>query len=239
MARQPEVFVRALEPAEAQRLVKMTRTAKDRVRLRRAGIVLASVQGRSAADAAAMFAATTQYAREVIHAFNEQGFAALDPKWSGGRPRRFGPAAREIVCRVAKTPPRQLGRPFTTWSLSKLVEHLGTHHRIVISTETVRAILRDAGINWQATKTWKCSRDPDFGAKMARILDLYDNPPADGRVICVDEFGPLNLIPRPGRGLVPPRASGPSTGHLHPHRRGAADVRRAGPCLGADVLPVP
>ena len=60
MARQPEVFVRPLEPAEAQRLVKITRTARDRVglRLRRAGIVLASVQGRSAAEAAAMFAAS-------------------------------------------------------------------------------------------------------------------------------------------------------------------------------------
>jgi hypothetical protein len=49
MARQPEVFVRVLDPAGAQRLVKITRTARDRVRLRRAGIVLASFQGRSAA----------------------------------------------------------------------------------------------------------------------------------------------------------------------------------------------
>ena len=32
MARQPEVFVRPLEPEEAQRLVKITRTTKDRVR---------------------------------------------------------------------------------------------------------------------------------------------------------------------------------------------------------------
>ena len=136
MARQPEVFVRELDPAEAQRLVKITRTARDRVRLRRAGIVLASVQGRSPAEAAAMFAATAQYAREVIHAFNEQGFAALDPKWSGGRPRKFGSVAREIVCRVAKTAPQQLGLPFTTWSLTKLVEHLA-QHRIVVSAETV------------------------------------------------------------------------------------------------------
>lgn len=52
MARQPEVFARELDPAEAQRLVKITRTSKDRVRLRRAGIVLASVPGRSAAEAA-------------------------------------------------------------------------------------------------------------------------------------------------------------------------------------------
>jgi transposase len=208
MARQPEVFVRELDPAEAQRLVKITRTAKDRVRLRRAGIVLASVQGRSAAEAAAMFAATAPYAREVLHAFNAQGFAALDPKWSGGRPRRFGPQARETICRVAKTAPAQLGLAFTTWSLTKLVEHLRREHRVVISTETVRTVLRAAGISWQATKTWKGSRDPDFTAKKDRILELYDQAaagelPGGGRVVCVDEFGPLNLQPRPGRGWFP------------------------------------
>jgi len=141
MARQPEVFVRELDPAEAQRLVKITRTARDRVRLRRAGIVLASMQGRSPAEAAAMFAATAQYAREVIHAFNAHGFAALDPKWSGGRPRKFGSVAREIVCRVAKTAPPQVGLPFTTWSLTKLVEHLTRAHRIVISAETCSTTL--------------------------------------------------------------------------------------------------
>ena len=205
MARQPEVFVRSLEPAEAQRLVRITRTAKDRVRLRRAGIVLASVQGRSAAEAAAMFAMTPQYAREVIHAFNEKGFAALDPKWSGGRPVRFGLPVRETVCRVAKIPPQRLGRPFTTWSLSKLVDYLAEHKSIRISTESVRQILRQVGIRWRATKTWKASRDPDFAAKMARVLDLYDHPPADGLVLCVDEFGPLNLQPRPGRGWFPAR----------------------------------
>ncbi|WP_255695242.1 helix-turn-helix domain-containing protein [Actinomycetospora soli] len=85
MARPAGVFVRELSPSEAERLVKITRTTKDRVRLRRAGIVLASTQGRSASDAAAMFAMTAAYGREVIHAFNAQGFAALDPKWSGGR----------------------------------------------------------------------------------------------------------------------------------------------------------
>ena len=46
--------------------------------------MLASVQGRSAAEAAAMFAASLQYAREVIHAFNEKGFAALDPTMERG-----------------------------------------------------------------------------------------------------------------------------------------------------------
>lgn len=36
VARQPEVFVHGLEPEQAQRLVKITRSTRDRVRLRRA-----------------------------------------------------------------------------------------------------------------------------------------------------------------------------------------------------------
>jgi transposase len=73
-----------------------------------------------------------------------------------------------------------LGLPFTTWSLSKLVDYLATTARIRLSTETVRQIVHDAGVSWQATKTWKASKDPDFRAKKNRILDLYDHPPADG-----------------------------------------------------------
>jgi len=219
VGRRPEVFARPLEPEEAQRLVKITRTTRDRVRLRRAGIVLASVQGRSAGDVAVMFAAGDGYVREVIHAFNEHGFAALDPKWSGGRPSKFGPAARELICRTARATPAGLGQPFTTWSLAKLARYLAGHCHLRASTETIRQVLHAAGITWQRTKTWKASRDPDFAAKMTRILALYDQPPADGRVICADEFGPLNLQPRPGRGWFPCGA---------PARRRATYNRTAG-----------
>ncbi|MFI0716630.1 hypothetical protein ACH4SK_39855 [Streptomyces inhibens] len=38
---------------------------------------------------------------------------------------------------------------------------------------------------------------------MRRVLALYDTPPADGRVICVDEFGPLNLQPCKGKAWRP------------------------------------
>ena len=56
-------------------------------------------------------------------------------------------------------------------------------------------------------KTWKASADPDYPAKTARVDHLYaiaDGEAAAGPgdpdvVFCVDEFGPLNLQPRPGR----------------------------------------
>ncbi len=64
---------------------------------------------------------------------------------------------------------------------------------------------------FQAVKTWKTSTDPDYEAKKNRVLALYAI--ADGRaepgpgdptvVICMDEFGPLNLQPHPGRQWAP------------------------------------
>ncbi len=56
-------------------------------------------------------------------------------------------------------------------------------------------------------KTWKASADPDYAAKKARVDHLYavaDGEAAAGPgdpdvVFCLDEFGPLNLPPRPGR----------------------------------------
>ncbi|MFI9596713.1 hypothetical protein [Nonomuraea sp. NPDC052265] len=63
MVRQPDVFVHELEPGRAQRLVKITRSTRDRVRLRRTGIVPAPVRGRPVSEIAMMFAATGNYVR--------------------------------------------------------------------------------------------------------------------------------------------------------------------------------
>ncbi|KWW97899.1 transcriptional regulator [Carbonactinospora thermoautotrophica] len=198
------MFVRPLAMAEGRRLQRICRTARDPVRLRRAMVVLASAQGWPVPQIARLAQTSQRYVRGVIHDFNEVGFAALDPKWSGGRPRTISEAARAEICLIARCCPRDVGLPFGAWSLSKLREYLIDRGVVAsISRETIRIILRGAGISWQATKTWKASTDPDFASKMRRVLALYDHPPEGGRVVCVDEFGPLNLRPRPGRGWYP------------------------------------
>jgi transposase len=190
---------------EGRRLQRISRTAKDPVRLRRAIVVLMSAQGQTVKDITSLMRVGEDYVRDVIHAFNERGFDALDPRWSGGRPRTIGERVREHICLIARTSPADWGLTgFATWSLSKLADHLVQRHVVPkISRETLRRILRSGKVSWQATTTWKASTDPDFIAKMHRVLALYDTPPADGRVICVDEFGPLNLQPRKGRAWRP------------------------------------
>jgi transposase len=190
--------------AEGKRLQRITRTAKDPIRLRRAIVVLMSAQGQPAPDIAHLLKATDDYVRDVIHAFNDRGFDALDPKWRGGTPNRISEQTRDWICVIARCDPRFLGRPFSGWSLSKLRDYLiETGQVTTISIETVRRILHERGVTWQTSKTWKASNDPDFTTKMRAVLDLYDHPPAGGRVVCVDEFGPLNLQPRPGKAWKP------------------------------------
>jgi transposase len=147
-------------------LQRIGRTATDPVKLRRAIVVLMSAQGQSVPDIAHLLDCSPEYVRGVIHAFNESGFAALDPKWSGGRPRTISERVRRQVCVLARCCPRDLGLAFSTWSLAKLTEYLASAGIAAISRESIRQILHGAGINWLATKTWKASPDPDFIAKM-------------------------------------------------------------------------
>jgi hypothetical protein len=75
-----------------------------------------------------------------------------------------------------------------------------------ISYEGLRGLLREEGVSFHRTKTWKTSHDPDYAAKKARVEHLYaiagdevipeeDEPEV---IFCLDEFGPLNLQPHPG-----------------------------------------
>jgi hypothetical protein len=89
--------------------------------------------------------------------------------------------------------------PFSTWSLTKLADFLVAEGVVDdISHEGLRMLLREEGVSFQRLKTFRTSRDPDYAAKKARVEHLYAL--ADGEVIfCLDEFGPLNLQPHPGR----------------------------------------
>ena len=105
-----------------------------------------------------------------------------------------------------------------------------------ISHEGLRTLLRDEGVTFQRLKTWKASKDPRFAAKKARIEHLYaiadrEITPADGDpavVFCADEFGPLNLQPRPGRQWAAISGKGKEPGRAPRRRMRATYTRTAG-----------
>ncbi|WP_344954061.1 hypothetical protein [Actinomadura miaoliensis] len=112
------------------------------------------------------------------------------------------------VGKIAKSEPAEHGLPFSTWSLAKPADFLAAEGVVDdISHQGLRVLLREEGVSFQRIKTWKTSRDPDYATKKARVEHLYaiadgEVMPEEGEpevVFCLDEFGPLNLQPHPGR----------------------------------------
>lgn len=194
---------------EGNRLLRIVRRSSGSVvTWRRAQMVLLSAQGMDVPQIAKVAFTSADRVREVIHNFNEDGFDSLYPRYSGGRPPTFTLPQRQEIKKIALGRPVDHGLPFSTWSLAKLADYLVAEGVVDdISHEGLRVLLREEGVSFQALKTWKTSNDPDFEAKKNRILELYAL--ADGTrkrrrgdphvVICVDEFGPLNLQPHPGK----------------------------------------
>jgi transposase len=159
---------------------------------------------------------STDRVRDVLHNFNTDGFDSLYPRYAGGRPPKFDLKQRAAIKQIALSRPADHDLPFSVWSLSKLADFLVAEGVVDdISHEGLRLLLRDEDVSFQALKTFKASTDPDYETKTNRVLAL--SAIADGMVapgpddptivFCVDEFGPLNLQPHPGKQWAP-RASG-------------------------------
>ena len=233
------IRVREITNEEGNRLLRIVRRSSGSVvTWRRAQMVLLSAQGMDVAQIANVAFTSPDRVRAVIHNFNDDGFDSLVPKYAGGRPPTFTLPERREIKKIALSRPADHGLPFSTWSLTKLAEFLVAEGVVDdISHEGLRLLLREEGVSFQVIKTWKQSSDPDFETKKNRVLELYDI--ADGKakpkrgdprvVICMDEFGPLNLLPRPGKQWAPVAVLGAvDTKAARRRRRRATYTRKNG-----------
>jgi transposase len=201
--------VREIDDDEGRRLVRIVRRGTGSVvTWRRAQMVLLSAQGMDAAAIAKVAFTSEDRVRDVIRNFSTDGFSSLYPRYRGGRPPKFTLGQRREIKKIAKSKPVEHDLPFSVWSLPKLADFLVAEGVVDdISHEGLRTLLREEGVSFQRIKTWKASKDPDYATKKARVEHLYaiagrEVVPEAGEpevIFCVDESGPLNLQPRPGR----------------------------------------
>jgi transposase len=215
------VVARKLRPWEGRKLKRMKRQLANAVNCRHARIILLSRGGVRNRQIAERCGCTAAWVRRIIHRFNDGGIEAITwyPYYCvRAGPTKFLAEVAEQIAEVALSPPKEL-IGMSVWSLPKLREYLVAQGIVVsISLEWLRQILRRRNVRWRHSQSWKESTDPQFWAKYRRIRRLYARRPAGGRRISVDEFGPLNLLPRHGKHYA-------RTGHVDRLR---ATYRRTG-----------
>jgi transposase len=164
------IYVRAITNDEGNQLKQILRRSNDAFKVKRAQVILASAQSMRVQEIAKSFGFSVDYVRYVIRGFNERGFEVLESKYENcGSMPKFSNEQRQTVVDVALSKPKDLGLPFTEWSLPKLKDYIiGNTDIDYVSHETIRRILQERGIKYRRTKTWKESNDPDFELKKTK-----------------------------------------------------------------------
>ena len=166
------IRVRALSEDEARGLAKMAHSRTLGAGLvRRARIVWHAVEEGLSAPAIAtrmgLCGATVRFWRKR---FNARGLPGLEEDMRSGRPATYSAAARSAVISAALRRPAELGRPFASWALDRLVAYLGEQKGIGMRRSRVSEVLLAAGLKWRQEETWFGARvDPDCTRKRGRL----------------------------------------------------------------------
>jgi transposase len=164
-----------LSAGERKTLSRRVRRAKTAYRDRlRAQIVLAAARGRDNARIAADLAISVDTVRKWRGRFAARGLAGLADLPRCGRPRRISELARAAVVALACQLPAATGVPLSRWTGPELLAEItkaGLGHQL--SASSVLRILAEHPVKPWQYQSWISPRAPDFTAKAAVILDLY------------------------------------------------------------------
>ncbi|MEO6998061.1 MAG: helix-turn-helix domain-containing protein [Terracoccus sp.] len=169
-------YVIVLTPLQRAVLAARSRSRRGQHRdVVQARVVLAAAAGTPNAAIATELGINIDTARTWRKRFATDGVGGLVDRPRSGRPRRFTPVQVAQVKALACTLPAETGLPLARWSITDLAaEAVNRAVAESISASSVRRWLAaDAIKPWQH-RSWIFPRDPNFEAKAARVLDLYD-----------------------------------------------------------------
>jgi transposase len=164
-----------LAAAQRTTLKKRARGAKTAHRDRlRAQIVLAAACGRDNARIAADLRVAADTVRKWRGRFAARGLDGLRDLPRSGRPRRISELTRAAVVALACQLPAATGVPLSRWTGPELLAEVTRAGAAQdLSASSVLRILAEHPVKPWQYRSWIWPRDPDFAAKAAVILDLY------------------------------------------------------------------
>jgi transposase len=169
-------FQISLRASERRALKRSARSqAAPHRQVVRARIVLDAAAGLPGALIARRVGVAPNTVRKWRKRFCTHGYAGLGDRPRPGRPRVFAAAVVAEVKAIACELPATRGVPIGRWSLAELrTEVICSGLLATVSTSTVRRWLEEDAIKPWRHRSWIFPRDPDFAAKAARVLDLYE-----------------------------------------------------------------
>jgi transposase len=160
-----------LGASSLKKLVTHTAAQQD---VTRASIVLLAARFVSNNKIATRLGISVDTVRKWRGRYAAEGRDGLADRPRSGRPPTFTPVQVAEVKALACQPPAEHDVPLSVWSCPELVREAVTRGIAeVLSPSTVRRWLAEDAIKPWQHQSWIFIRDPDFGVKASRVLDLY------------------------------------------------------------------
>ena len=167
------VFVRKLKKAERSELSRLLHSREDGRVVRRAQMILQSSQGIKVPAIASTWDTTIQTVLKTIHRFNAEGLVSLTDKPRSGRPTKATDQYVEVLKEAVQKSPRDLGYPFSSWTLERLREHVGHQTGVLLNPRYLSSLMGKHGIVYRRPKHLMTHlRDPQEYDEKKAILEF-------------------------------------------------------------------
>jgi len=168
----PPRILRSLTDSEQQAIQELHRhDPRHRVRCRANAIRLGSL-GYAVREIATVLGVGFQTVHSWFDAFEAQGVTGLFDKPKSGAPPKAGPDYRQHLRDALAVNPKDLGYPFTTWSVTRLRAHMAKQTGVLLGEDRVRQLIKAENYTFKRPKhTLKGKRDEAAFAEVQEALD--------------------------------------------------------------------
>ena len=118
-----------------------------------------------------------------------------------GLQKRHEQEYKSAVFTLLHSPPQSYGINRTTWRMDDLMQML-RQQGILISKDSIRRIIRNAGYRLRKAKRVLTSPDPEYREKVELVLNTLQNLKPDELFFFIDEMGPIRVKKYGGNAIV-------------------------------------
>ena len=131
---------------------RLIRGSGDGNVVRRAQVIRLSARGMRPSEIADILERSCSGVRKTINRFNAEGLEGLADKPRKGRPPKKTDRYVALLREAVQTNPRDMGYPFSAWTLERLREHLARQTRIVLSPHYLSQVMAENNIVYRRPK---------------------------------------------------------------------------------------
>lgn len=164
------IRVPPLNDSQCNELDMLYRTTKDpRLRTRAQMVLLSAEQGRKVPEIAAIVRESEVTVQRWLKRYLAEGVEGLKDAPRPGRTATVTETYRAELLAAVRRRPRSLDLPYSLWTLQRLVDYLAEKTGLRVSDETVRQVLKRAGIVLSRPQHKISSPDPEYQVKKKRL----------------------------------------------------------------------